>query len=261
MLGETPSDIANRSTTPSPRQRLDERTRPVGRPVMYQRWSRLLFLHWVVDPKLIQARLPRGLTVDIWEERAYLGIVPFSMQRIRPRGFPPLPGISDFLEINVRTYVHDSAGRPGVWFFSLDCNQPLAVWTARMLFHLPYEHARMRANRSAAGCIEFRTKRRGAHHESRFQYDAGPLESVAVPGTLEFFLTERYTLFSMDRGGGLFAGRVHHPPYPLASAEVGGWDADLAISQGLLALDDRFVHAVASRGVEVEVFGLERLSE
>src|SRR5690606_19660805 len=106
----------------------------------------LLFAHWHVDPALVQATLPTGLYVDTYEGHAYLGIVPFAMERVRPARLPALPWFSSFLELNVRTYVHDADGRPGVWFYSLDCNQPLAVTYARWRYHLPYQHARMAAD-------------------------------------------------------------------------------------------------------------------
>ena len=103
--------------TPSPEQRDFMRSYPEGElPVMYQRWEKLLFLHWEMDPEVIQSTLPSGLYVDNYEGKAYVGIVPFYMRGIRPRGFPAIPYLSNFLECNVRTYVHDENGVPGVWF-------------------------------------------------------------------------------------------------------------------------------------------------
>ena len=110
---------------------------------MRQRWAGLLVLHWPIEISLIQDRLPPGLHVDTFNGQAWIGVVPFFMQRVRPTGLPPVPWLSWFLELNVRTYVHDDAGNPGVWFFSLDCNQPVAVEIARRAFHLPYQHAAM----------------------------------------------------------------------------------------------------------------------
>jgi len=94
---------------------------------MYQRWRRLLFLHWDWDVAAVQATLPAGLTVDPWEGRAWLGVVPFRMEGVRPRFLPAMGGLSNFPELNVRTYVRDERGRAGVWFYSLDCAQPIAV--------------------------------------------------------------------------------------------------------------------------------------
>jgi uncharacterized protein YqjF (DUF2071 family) len=124
-------------------QRLAMRQRPDDFSVLRQRWSELLFLHWPFSSEVIQASLPKGLYVDTFDGQAWVGIVPFYMDRVRPVFFPPVPGISWFLELNVRTYVHDETGEPGVWFYSLDCNLPLAVAIARRFYHLPYEHAEM----------------------------------------------------------------------------------------------------------------------
>ena len=115
---------------------------------MYQRWDDLLFLHWSYDPLAIQRTLPRGLTVDTFEGKAYIGIVPFFMRDVRPSFCPRLPGISDFLELNVRTYVYDEHGVPGVWFYSLDANQWLAVRAARRFFCLPYFDSKMKADKN-----------------------------------------------------------------------------------------------------------------
>jgi hypothetical protein len=119
------------ATTPTPLQRLLMREYPASRPVMRQRWSQLLFLHWPVDPEWIRSRLPAGLHVDLFDNRGWMGVVPFAMERVHPVGLPPLPWISWFLELNVRTYVHDDAGRPGVCFFPwIATNRWLSRWHA-----------------------------------------------------------------------------------------------------------------------------------
>src|SRR5260370_520901 len=123
-------------------RQLMERQQPRRQsPVMFQRWLHLLFLHWPVSPEIVQMTLPKGLQVDTFEGNAWVGIVPFFMQGVRPAGFISFPGISNFLELNLRTYVRDANGRPGIWFYSLDANQPLAVCLARATFALPYEFA------------------------------------------------------------------------------------------------------------------------
>ena len=122
---------------PTDSQRLAQTQRPAGLPVMQQRWAGLGFFHWEIDPEIIAARLPAGLHVDTFGGKAYLGIVPFCMERIRPVGLPPLPWLSWFHELNLRTYVHDDAGNPGVWCFSLDCNSPLLHQRSRRYPHRP----------------------------------------------------------------------------------------------------------------------------
>ena len=217
---------------PTLEQRLAARDRPPGRPMMKQRWAGLLFLHWEIDPDLIAKRLPKGLHVDLFEGKAWIGVVPFFMQRVRPIGVPPLPGISWFLELNVRTYVHDDAGNPGVWFFSLDCNQPLAVEIARRTFHLPYEHAEMKAHNSAGEINYYSRRRIRSSTGSHFTYQLPISAKPADPGSLEWFLVERYLLFSTRLNGGLYCGQVHHHPYQIETGICTRWSAET------LALND-----------------------
>jgi uncharacterized protein YqjF (DUF2071 family) len=236
-------------------ERLKWRERPARSPVMYQTWSNLLFAHWEGDASLLQASLPTGLTLDTWEGRAFVGVTPFFMRRVRPRGLPPLPWISYFLEMNVRTYVHDASGAPGVWFYSLDCNQPIAVWIARMLLGLRYRHAGMQARKSPTGGIDYRSTRRGEKATARFSYGLGPAESSAVPGTLEFFFLERYLLFTVRRNA-LLRAQVHHCPYPMHQATLAEFCIEDIHPLGE-AGNARPAHVIGSAGVNVEVFAPE----
>lgn len=201
--------------TPSPGQRLEQQKAPDGFPVMKQRWSELGFFHWQIPPSLIQKRLPKGLHADTFDGHAWIGIVPFLMQRIRPVGLPPVPWISWFHELNLRTYVHDDRGTPGVWFFSLDCNQPVAVEIARKFFHLPYEHARMRSIVTDDAVKYFSQIIDIPSPEAMFHYSRPRAPKPACFGSLEWFLIERYTLFSLDSAGRVYSGRVHHEPYQI----------------------------------------------
>ena len=185
---------------------------------MRQTWAGLLFAHWPVDPALIAERLPPGLHVDTFDGQAWLGVVPFFMERVRPVGLPPLPWLSWFMELNVRTYVHDDSGNAGVWFFSLDCKQPLAVEIARRAFHLPYEHAVMRHVRTG-NRIEYHSRRKASGGlDAAFIYEMPSATRAAAPGSLDWFLVERYLLFSANPAGRIFKGRVHHAPYQIAPA-------------------------------------------
>jgi uncharacterized protein YqjF (DUF2071 family) len=229
---------------------------------MYQRWRDLLFLHWEYPAGAIQATLPDGLFVDTFGGRAYLGVVPFFMQGIRPRFLPPVPGISDFLELNLRTYVHGRAGVPGVWFYSLDANQWLAVKIARRFFHLPYEYAAMQSSRTADRGIHFESRRKGGRDTASrcvFEYASGQELPRAVPGSLEFFLVERYRLYSISPDG-LRRGAVHHEPYPLRSAKVTTWDENLLVLNGFAPTGRSPDHVLLSPGVDVSIFPLERVS-
>ena len=132
---------------PQIEDRLLARERPKTGSLLLMGWRQLLFLHWAWNPAEIQKTLPRGLFVDTFGGQAWLGIVPFFMRRVHPRGLPCLPWLSNFLELNVRTYVYNNSGRPGIWFYSLVCNQPVAVELAKRCFHLNYVHGRMHAQR------------------------------------------------------------------------------------------------------------------
>ena len=236
------------------------RSVPAGRPVMRQSWRHLLFLHWRLDAADIQPTLPPGLTVETFDGSAWMGVVPFFMRRIRPAGLPAVPGISNFLELNLRTYVVDEAGRPGVWFFSLDANQWLAVKVARTFFKLPYEHARMEATVEEDGTVDYRSHRRGspAAFASRFRYRPWGSERIAELDSIDFFLLERYLLYAWNpKSKRLNTGRVHHSPYPLRNVDTPVYDAHLFTLDGFIAPTRSPDHTVYSAGVDVAVFGLE----
>ncbi|MDF1849364.1 MAG: DUF2071 domain-containing protein [Verrucomicrobiales bacterium] len=244
------------SRVPTESDRIAATRRPEASPVMYQEWSDLLFLHWEISPDKIAATLPEGLHVDTHEGNAYLGLVPFFMKAIRPRFLPAVGPISNFLEMNVRTYVHDDSGRPGVWFYSLDASQPLAVFLARKMFHLPYFHASMEATK-VEGSTHYQCHRNGTPDDemSQFVYRGGEKLSPPLPGSLEYFLLERYYLFAHRKvGNRLFCGQVHHTPYP---AEIAGVTRSVspALEQAGFPLDTEAPDLLHySPGVKVSVY-------
>jgi uncharacterized protein YqjF (DUF2071 family) len=221
-------------------------------PVMFQRWMHLLFLHWPIPPHLVQMTLPEGLLVDTFDGDAWLGIVPFFMRGVRPAGFISVPGISNFLELNLRTYVRDAWGRPGIWFYSLDANQMLAVCLARAAFALPYEFADMRAMVSD-GEIDYRSRRLGSESSLHYRYRPSAKLGEATFGSLGFFLIERYRLFAR-RGNKLFTGRVHHSPYQLHKVAVVEADPGLFAMNGFETPAQRPAHMVYSERVDVSIY-------
>ena len=244
---------------PTLAHRLAASERPGGFPIMRQRWADLLFLHWPIDPELIQDRLPNGLFADTYDGKSWLGVVPFSMECVRPCLLPPLPWLSWFLELNVRTYVHDASGNPGVWFFSLDCNQAIAVEIARRAFHLPYEHASMEIAKNGTK-IHFSSRRKGSNAPTgTFQYEAaGPSAQVATAGSLEAFLVERYTLFSSGADGAILAGRVHHPPYQIHQASCNAWSSAPLRLAGFSEPSLPPVSMLVAKAVNVAIYPLKR---
>jgi uncharacterized protein YqjF (DUF2071 family) len=188
---------------------------------MHQRWHDLLFAHWPVPAELLRPHVPGGLSVDTFDGHAWLGVVPFRMSGIRPRSLPAVPWLSAFPELNVRTYVTDGQ-RPGVWFYSLDAGNPLAVTLARAVFHLPYYHAAMSV-KDDGDCVQYVSRRthRGAP-AAEFIADYKPVGDPyrSTPGSLEHWLTERYCLYAADGVGQLYRGEIHHEPWPLQPADA-----------------------------------------
>jgi uncharacterized protein YqjF (DUF2071 family) len=180
-----------------------------------QTWVELAFLHWRVDSSTLRRRLPPGVELDLHHGGAWLGIVPFRMTNVRLRGLPPLPVLSTFPELNVRTYVTRD-GVPGVWFCSLDADSRVFVEAAKRVYRLPYKHARMRCERHG-DWVRYSSRRAGAAFDARYR-GRGQLFH-AEPGSLEEFLVERYCLYTAG-GGRLFRAEIHHPPWDLQRGDV-----------------------------------------
>ena len=223
-------------TAPTMAGRLAMRERPIGAPLLRQDWGDLLFLHWPVPAELLQPHLPPRLKIDTHDGMAWLAIVPFRMSKVRTRVSPPVPGANEFLELNVRTYVHLD-GVPGVWFFSLDATNALAVWAARTFFNLPYLRATMRLQSPGPQLRQFTAERTHAGMPAahfRATWKTGPPLPPVEPGSLAFFLTERYCLYTSNRAQTkLYKGRVAHAPWPLSSAQVLHYESTLIESHGL----------------------------
>ena len=198
--------------------RLAPRQRPSGVPVLHQRWHGLVFLHWAFAPETLRPLVPPGLALDCFDGRAWVGVTPFSVTRMRPSFLPPLPGASRADEINVRIYVQRE-GVPGIWFPSLEITNRLALLGARIAYRLPYFHAAMRVHRDG-DTVSFRSERSGAARATLdAQWRLGRPRPPAEPGSLDFFLIERYVLYSGDRTT-LLRGRIHHRPWPLREVTV-----------------------------------------
>jgi uncharacterized protein len=185
------------------------------------RWHDLAFLHWPLEASLVRPLVPSALELEVFDGAAWIGITPFGMTAVRPRWLPSLPWISTFPELNVRTYV-TVGGKPGVWFFSLDAGNPVAVRAARWAFGLPYYDAQM-SLRALNGHIEYESTR--THHgapSATFRGRYGPTGQPgrSRPGSLEHWLTERYCLYAMDRKGAVYRGEIHHAPWPLQAGEA-----------------------------------------
>jgi uncharacterized protein len=188
--------------------------------ITHQAWHELLFAHWPIAQAILRPLIPTCLEIDSFERTCWIGIVPFHMSNVRPRACPPLPGLSTFPELNVRTYVIKN-GIPGVYFFSLDADNPVAVALARSLFHLPYFNARMSSTRlgDTIHYSSYRTHRDAAEADYQAHYRPIAPVVIASSGSLEAWLTERYALYT-TAGSRLYRGDIHHAPWPLQIAEM-----------------------------------------
>ncbi|HEY4308672.1 MAG TPA: DUF2071 domain-containing protein [Pirellulales bacterium] len=245
-------------------------SRPAGGPAGYHHWHDLLFVHWRVAPELVAPLLPRGLTLDTFDGSAWVGLVPFSISGLRPWWFPPVPGVSAFHEINVRTYVHHKGRDPGVWFFSLDATGALAVSVARWWWNLNYRHTAMSV-RVTEEIAHYEASRRGngRRGDAHVVAQIGPLLGAdeparplpagrTLPGTLEHFLLDRYILFAQAGSGPLYRGVVHHSPYVIHEARLLACEQTLLAANGIVT-GGQPCHAAYCPGVEVEVFPLRRV--
>ena len=213
---------------------------------MRMRWRHLLFVHWPVEAEALRPLVPPALEIDTFDGRAWVGLIPFTMEDVSPRLAPRLPwrGVTDFHECNVRTYVYprgmkDDPAAHGVWFFSLDAASRLAVWGARRFFRLPYFNAQMRLRREG-DVVDYAVERidnvAGAA-SLRCRWRALESMGLSRPGELAHFLTERYCLYALkrEREGvlSLHRGRIAHEPWPLRRAELLEMDDSLVRSAGI----------------------------
>lgn len=231
---------------------------------MHQEWQDLLFYHWEYPIEVIQKTLPPGLSVDTFEGRAYLSVVAFTMKGLRPTGLPAVGSISNFLELNLRTYVRDGQNRAGVWFYSLDANSPLSVEIARRFFHLPYEHADMRKEMGAHGVRYCSTaKRDPAHKTYQYAVEASDLHAVkqATPGSLQHFWVERYHLFAYNsRRQQLNIGTIRHVPYEICEVQPLHAESRLMQLDGFDLPSAPLEKVYYSPGVKVKIVGFGRVN-
>jgi uncharacterized protein YqjF (DUF2071 family) len=241
-----------------PIDRVAPTIRPDAAVVQRPAWHDLSFLHWRVPAAQLRALVPTTLEIDTFDDEAYVGLVPFTMTKVRPRWAPPIPGLTSFHETNVRTYVHHRGADPGVWFFSLDAASRLAVLAARTLFHLPYHPARMTLEWREREVSYASERVRPPPLPATCRVTCRPVGAPAAArlGSREHFLAERYLLYTQDRRGRLLRGQVHHAPYPLQPAEVIACDESLLAAAGIVRPAEPPIAHYAS-GVEVEIFALE----
>jgi uncharacterized protein YqjF (DUF2071 family) len=222
---------------------------------MAQVWHDLLFAHWAMSPDVLRSFVPSELPLDLYGGQAWVGVVPFWMSGVRPRGLPQAPALSTFPELNLRTYV-TVENKPGVFFFSLDAASRLAVWGARAFYHLPYYLARISIHR-VGDWVQYDSQRVMGSAEVQCSYrPAGP-EFQAAPNTLEHFLTERYCLYTVF-GGKVASCDIHHAPWGLQMAAAEFAKNSVAPASGI-KLPASAPHLLFARNQEVIIWPLNEV--
>lgn len=214
----------------------DHRPWPVPKTpwVMAQTWEHLLFAHWAVRPTSLAGLVPAGVDLDTFDGSAWVGVTPFRVSGLRLRGLPAVPGLSEFREINVRTYVTMN-GKPGVWFFTLDADTLIGIATARTWYRLPYVAASIQfaARDDRVTFVASHDREDGSEVTLAAEYaPTGPV-SPAAPGTLDAWLTERYCLYAAEDDGRILRAEIHHAPWPLQPATAAIRDDGFTASVGV----------------------------
>ena len=226
--------------------------------IMKQEWHELLFAHWSLPPEVLRPMIPPGLELETFDGDAWLGIVPFRMSGVRMRMAAALPWISAFPELNVRTYVTHN-GNPGVFFFSLEAANPVAVQLARRLYNLPYFYADMTCQNTGGDSIQYRSFR--THRNAppaQFIGRYRPTGEAREASDFENWLTARYRLYAVDARGGIYRGEIHHLPWSLQPAEAEIEQNTMALCHGITLPDvPPLLHY--SRYLEVLIWGLQRI--
>ncbi len=234
--------------------RLSPTRRPSGAARGTQRWRRLLFAHWPVPTSELRPLVPNGLEIDTFDGSAWIGLVPFWMEGVRPRWAPEALAF-EFLETNVRTYVHVAGKDPGVFFLSLDAASRIAVAVARALWGLPYFNADMTEDVRPESTLYTVRRRDGKHPRLRVRYELDQELGAARPGSFEHFLVERY-LLHLEKAGRIWTGQVHHVPYPVQKARVTEFEDSLIAADGVASARGAPPVVHYASGVDVEIFDL-----
>lgn len=248
----------DRITPPTTDDRLAARQRPNGWPIMYQSWDKLLFLHWEIPFDDLRRLIPAPLEIDTFNGQAWLTISPLTIYDVRPPLVPPVPYLSWLHELNVRSYVYYD-GVPGVWFFSLDANNISAVMGARLLFSLPYFSSDIDMSIDVDE-VKFSSTRSAGAAKFQTEWQIGPSLPSAEPGSLDFFLVERYALYTSDDSS-VYRCSIHHRPWPLQKAErFSGFESSMAAAAGLPEPTGQpLLHCGGP--VDVEVWPIEKVSD
>ena len=229
---------------------------PKRKCTLYQNWKHLTFMHWKVDPQLLQKHIPEGLEIDLYDGEAYIGVIPFTMEKVRPRGLPWVPFISTFGEYNIRAYVTKD-GIPGVFFLTLDAQSRVTCFHAPRSYGLQYRYAKAKVQVQTEECYSWSSRRKeGGESLIGTTNSSGSMEQ-AVQGSLEYFLFERYSLYTSHKGV-LHRAYTHHLPWKYCAAHV-EVETNTLLESYNLGIDHPLQpeHIHMSAGVHVQTWNIE----
>lgn len=187
---------------------------PASHWVCYQEWHQSVFAHWRVGQKILEPLIPKGLELDLFQGEAWVSVVAFSIRKLRPRFLPHFPPISNFHELNVRTYVRHN-GKPGVYFLSIEAEKLSSTLMARTVFGLPYVRSQMFRDESIYKSLN-------SKHKTHLLIDFSIGEEQEMD-SLDRWLTERYCLYNHKKGR-LFSNDIHHVEWPIQSLKINQFD-------------------------------------
>jgi len=221
---------------------------PIEKWSYYQEWNNALFFHYEVDKNILQDLVPDDLEIDLINGKAWVSVVAFVMERIRPRFLPSVSSISNFGEINVRTYVIKD-NKPGVYFLSIEAEKLMSAVLAKSLSGLPYEKSTIKRTKNSY---------QAQHSLKGFSLSADYHIGMEIKhkNELDLFLTERYCLY-LNKGNNLFRYEIQHIPWKLNQLELDYLQLDYKLGNLILDSNPNFIHY--SVGVQVVAWKKQKL--
>lgn len=184
---------------------------PKGNWIYYQEWNRALFLHWVVPFELLRNYVPSNLSLDTFEGNCYISLVAFTMEKLRPNFLPSIGYISDFDEINVRTYI-DNDKKKGVYFLNIEAGKTISAFIAKAISGLPYEKAKIKRTRNIYNSNNLK---KGFNLNAEFEIK----EEITEKTELDKWLTERYCLY-LEQENKLYRYDIHHKEWEINKVNI-----------------------------------------
>lgn len=198
---------------------------------MKQTWQDILFAHYPIEQKLLRPLVPDTLQLDLYNGLGWIGVVSLYVKNNRLRGLPKVPGIDQFPQLNVRTYVTLN-GKPGVYFLSIDAPNILAVMLAKTFYRLPFYNADILI-RYAHSEVHFKSIRRKSDIQYNCSYYAASEFFLPKTGSFDEWIAERYSLYSLGKSGQIFRCDILHEPWSLKHAEAEFGNNTLLSNQGI----------------------------